>query len=325
MTEKDSEDIDYKGIVDAIKHNSIVFFLGAGANLPVEEAPHWDSSHPTRPPSGDELAKYMALDFIDRVPALAKKDLQHVATFYEIKRKSRALYSLLHDIFDVDYPPRKIHTFLAELPSLLRSQGCTAEYPLIVTTNYDDILERALGDQPHAVYTYIEHGGDRGKFRLCNDGNVIEKPNELRLGKLGLKERFVIFKMHGTITRSAESSDLEKDEYVITEDHYIDYLAGAPIADVVPTGLVTALKGRAILFLGYALQDWHLRVLLRRVLQGQPLSTSMWSVQLKADEVYRAYSQHQNITLIEQPLDEFVDRLQNELTGGTAAQRGTSA
>jgi hypothetical protein len=156
---------------------------------------------------------------------------------------------------------------------------------------------------------------------LCNDGKVIKDPNKLILSELGLKERFVIFKVHGTITRSAGSPDLARDEYVITEDNYIDYLASAPIEQVVPMGLVTALAQRAILFLGYALQDWHLRVLLRRIDQHQKLTTSKWSVQLKADDVYRTYSRSQKLKLIEQPLDNFVDELKKRLT---AVRRVTS-
>jgi hypothetical protein len=316
--------VDYKGIVDAIKHNGIVFFMGAGVNLPANMTP-WDAKNPTRPPSGQELADHLAFDFIESVPDLAKKDLQHVATYYEIERDQKGLYTRLHDVFDVDYEAGPVHTFLAKLPSLLRSLGCQSEYPLIVTTNYDDILERAIGNQPQAVYTYIEKGTDHGKFRLCNDGNVIKNANSLTLRDLGLKDRFVIFKVHGTIDRTADGSDLPSDEYVITEDDYIDYLANAPIGDVVPMGLVTALKNRSILFLGYALQDWHLRVLMRRIVQGQRLETSKWSVQLKADEVYRAYSVRQNIRLIEQPLDSFITNLENELVGGAAAHSGTSA
>src|SRR3712207_8399873 len=50
--------------------------------------------------------------------------------------------SELHDIFDADYPPTRLHRFLARMSRHTREagRGCM----LFVTTNYDDCLERAF-------------------------------------------------------------------------------------------------------------------------------------------------------------------------------------
>jgi hypothetical protein len=42
------------------------------------------------------------------------------------------------------YAPTALHSFLTSLLAVLRQKGYPS-YPLIVTTNYDDILEHAFG------------------------------------------------------------------------------------------------------------------------------------------------------------------------------------
>ena len=85
------------------------------------------------------------------------------------------------------------------------------------------MLERAFraAGEPFDLASYVAEGDQRGKFlHWMSDGNtaLIEKPNEYR--DLALDQRSVILKIHGAIDRG----NPERDSYVITEDHYIDYL-----------------------------------------------------------------------------------------------------
>ena len=83
-----------------------------------------------------------------------------------------------------------------------------APQQLIMTTNYDDTLERALharGEQ-YDVLWYEAKLGDRacGKFLHRPSGGepvVIDRPNEY--DALSLRERPVIVKLHGAIHREA--------------------------------------------------------------------------------------------------------------------------
>lgn len=59
---------------------------------------------------------------------------------------SGPLHDQLHDVFDADYSIGPLHKFLATLPARLRLAGRPRVCPLVLTTNYDDALERAFGD-----------------------------------------------------------------------------------------------------------------------------------------------------------------------------------
>ena len=80
---------------------------------------------------------------------------------------------------------------------------------------------------------------------------------------LSLDDRSVILKIHGAVDRS--SPDGEDDSFVITEDHYIDYLTRTDLANLVPITLAAKLRRSHFLFLGYSLRDWNLRVILHRI------------------------------------------------------------
>ena len=86
---------------------------------------------------------------------------------------------------------------------------------------------------------------------------MIERPNEY--ADLSLAERTVILKIHGEVDRT--SPDWAWDSFVITEDHYIDYLTHTDISNLVPVKVAAKLRRSHFLFLGYSLRDWNLRVM----------------------------------------------------------------
>ena len=91
-------------------------------------------------------------------------------------------------------------------------------------------------------------------------------------------ERTVILKMHGAVDRA--NPDATWDSYVITEDHYIEYLARTDIANLVPVTLAAKLRRSHFLFLGYSMRDWNLRVILHRIWGEQKLKYKSWAIQL---------------------------------------------
>ena len=61
-----------------------------------------------------------------------------------------------------------------------------------------------------------------------------------------------------------------EDNYVITEDHYINYLSEFG-RGVVPIQILMKLRKSNYLFLGYTIADWRLRVFLKRIWKGTGL------------------------------------------------------
>ena len=67
---------------------------------------------------------------------------------------------------------------------------------------------------------------------------------------------------------------------MITEDHYIDYLARENAARLIPAYLMARMRTSHFLFLGYGMRDWNLRVILRSIWAEQTRRFTSWAIQL---------------------------------------------
>lgn len=303
-----------------IRRGTVVPFLGAGVNL-CDRPPGSTFSLGKYLPSGRELADLLAKEFY--YPTEEVLDLLRVSQYVAVKAGEASLYDQLHDVFDFDYEPTSLHRFLARVPSILRQEG-PARYQVILTTNYDDALERAFrtAAEPYDLVFYITEGEHRGKCRhVAPDGTsaVIHRPNEYSL--VSPEERTVIVKIHGAIDRL----DQGDDSFMITEDDYIDFLTtGTEIADLLPTEVAAKLNGRThFLFLGYGLRDWNLRVILRRIWGKQVLKEISWAVLDRIDDIDRQWWQRWGpMEILEVPLGEYVPRLEEVLVEVAAAEAG---
>jgi SIR2-like domain len=286
---------------------SVVPFLGAGANL-CERPPDsdWETGYL---PSGAELAAYLSAPYGYPEP---DRDLLRVAQWVDLVSSPRALVDELHAIFSRDYPPNKLHRFLAEMPRRLREAGghrfCGQ---LILTTNYDDVLERAFaeGDEPVDVVVYEARGNEQRFVHLRPDGERVAIANPARYREFALEERSVILKIHGDVDRA----DSERDTYVITEDHYIDYLAREGVRALIPAYLMRRVRESDLLFLGYSMRDWNLRVILRQIWAEQGFSTGGWSIQRSPSEVDMRFWARQRIEILDFPLEDWVDAMVEQL------------
>jgi hypothetical protein len=231
------------------------------------------------------------------------------------------LYEYLHKLFDADYPPNSLHRLLARLPGLLRERG--SRHQLVMTTNYDDALERAFEEQgesydlvwyeakPRAGGTFI-HRSPEG------EAVPIKTPNEY--DALSLEERTVILKLHGAVNRT----DPRLDSYVITEDNYIDYLSRSDFSSQIPITLREAMQDSHFLFLGYSMRDWNLRVILNRIWDQAELNVQSWAIQLPHPEprqndielklwADRAHRGAGEVDLHQLPLKDYISRLEDQL------------
>lgn len=298
-------------VVYRLRRGSVVPFLGAGANLcgrPTGVS-WFDDGYL---PSGDELARYLA-DKPYGYPAEfggpgieSRKplDLPRISQWIELKDE-RALVEELHDVFTRPYKPTALHDLLAELPRRL------GHGQLILTTNYDDALEQAFAarGEPVDVVMY-ERRGDEQQFVRLRDGSreLIDQPRTYR--DFDFTRRSVILKIHGAVDRS----DLELDTFVVTEDDYIDYLAGEEaILDLIPARLVAEIAKSNLLFLGYALRDWNLRIVLRQIWRQQPFKTGSWAVQLHPGEMDRKFWERYRIDMLDAALEDWVAEMRKRL------------
>ena len=302
----------YKTVIRAITEGRVVPFLGAGVNLCCR--PQGKAYRPGQReflPSGTELAGYLADEF--GCEGGNKNDLLRVSQHVAVMQGSGPLYDELHQVFDADYPPTLLHEFLAELPAILERKGYPKRYQLVVTTNYDDLLERAFraADEPFDLVTYVVEGDHRGKFlHWLPDGQerLIDKPNEY-LG-LSLNRQTVVLKIHGTVDRRESA---EQDSFVITEDHYIDYLTRTDISNLVPVTLAAKLRKSHFLFLGYSLRDWNLRVILHRIWGEQKLTYKSWAILLNPETIDEKFWVKRDVDMINVPLEKYIKGLKERI------------
>ena len=174
MNNQDADEDHYFLVADRLLSGRVVPFLGAGANLCGRpEGVPWALGEFL--PSGRELAERLARR--SRYPLDGDLDLLRVAQYVDAVLGEQALYEYLRATFDADYPPTTLHLLLADVAAQMRDLGRPPL--LILTTNYDDALERAFKkrDVPCEVLWYEAKRGDaRGRFRHRREDKAIPRP-----------------------------------------------------------------------------------------------------------------------------------------------------
>jgi hypothetical protein len=304
----DQAEDHYRRVVRGLMKGRVVPLLGAGVNrCGRPDGVKWHK--PEYLPDGHELAVHLAevSDFPE--PAT---DLVRVSQYIAVMDGEGPLYTELRELLDANYPPTAVHDLLAELPEL-RAACQQAEPPgLIITTNYDDLLERALRSHgvPFDLVCYQAAGKRTGSFLHYPHGEqpvLIEVPNQYT--DVDPEKCLVVLKIHGAIDRDDET----RDSYVITEDDYIDYLAKVEPSEFLPASVLAYLKRCHLLFLGYSLRDWNLRVILNKIWDAQRVGYKHWAVQLHPADVDQAFWATRSVQILDMRLEGYIADLRERL------------
>jgi len=255
----------YRAIADLLLKGQVVPFLGAAVNFGSRaDGVKFDPGNPTVLPGGQELSLYLSEFSGFQGESYEMKDLPRVSAFSSEAVGRERLRMTLHEIFDHPHAPAPIHQLLARV--------ARQTHMLIVTTNYDDLMEQALTEEgvPYDVVYYPTDRTDMAAAVFCWEHGARE-PDLLAPNKLpiDLSCRTVVYKMHGTVVTERRMPDtplkrrMEWDSYVITEDDYVEFLARMADQKAIPQKVISHFRGRHFLFMGYGLGDWNLRVLMR--------------------------------------------------------------
>lgn len=305
--EGDAADLPYLGIATALRRGRVVPFLGAGAS--VFHRPRGGAPDPMFcPPTGAALAERLAaLAGFPEGPmaSLQRQNLPLVASYFGLVALGDGfLREELREVFSPEFEPNGLHRLLASIAK---------EKPqLVVTTNYDDMVERAFdraGVPYHLVVTNmgdIEKAGSLRHRPPGANGYDLVQPKKL---DVSLEEASIIYKMHGSINRISR----EDDSYVITEEDYVRFLGGFSSKQLVlvPPLLAAMMKTRHFLFLGYSLRDWNLRVLLDMLSQFDNNASRLqsWAIQYDPDLVEERIWERKSVNVFGLDLQTFVDDL----------------
>ena len=350
----------YNCIVEYLKNGTLIPILGRNINLcdRQQDNASWTPQSPY-PPTTRELAQYLtkncslshsiteitaeeevrcslrklgsseAMEIVTLIdPSNNQKlaveiDLPYLSECVTLRGGYDAIYNQLRSLFQNSFNPTTVHKFLAKLPTKLKEdRDFSHTYPLILTTNYDDVLEKTfdLEQDCYDVLSYIAKGEDRGRFRhrssedckQSDEGKVIKNPG--RYKNCNLRKQPVILKIHGALDWS--DGDTRLDGFVITEDHYIDYLARTDVVASIPANIKRKLTNSNLLFLGYDLSDWCMRAILHSIWKEQPLNYpdyKSWVVPVGLGKLNRQLWHDRNAHILDVPLKEFITELDQRL------------
>jgi hypothetical protein len=241
----------WETLLGRIKSGKCTAFLGAAVNkgiFPVgkEIAQEWAEKH--HYPLDD------CFDLMKVAQFLAVKDQmlpkEKMIDFLNKRLQERLKQD--EDLKEFFKDPNEPLSLMADLP-----------LPIYITTNYDDLLVRALKSR-----------GRDPQRELCQwnkyTKEVLEKKGKKSvLGAesffIPSKEKPVVFHLHG--------NDEVPESLVIAEDDYFEFLVNlSKFPNMIPRDIETAMANTSLLFIGYSLADWDFRVLwkLLRNVSGAP-------------------------------------------------------
>lgn len=281
---------------------SVVVFLGAAVN-----------TEDGALPDDAGLATYLATKI---KLAAGPADLAEVAQYARAIRGEPRVFKWLKEGLTVDSASGFVHRYLARMPARFEELGLERRFQLIVTPKYDAALERAFREagEPFDVAVYMRPSGSQpGHFLHVPYRSapvVIDKPNEYRGFPIRASDdeltQTLVVRINGSVD-DPESGYDRVDNYVITEDHYIEYLTGGSAEALIPAQILTKLRNSNCLFLGYRMSDWRLRVFLRRVWESERLGRSRhWAVQRDPAVLERELCADAGIALYQSSLVDYV-------------------
>lgn len=254
-------------IAEAISQKQCILFLGAGVHAPPPDESPFEYPAEQRPPIGAALSQKLtaSCDLSGKLRKEEMSNLQRVALAYEITRTRHQLVKAVSEQVQTGKRPSPMLRALAEL-----------SFPLVITTNYDQLFESALhaAGKPPRVVVYQPNRNATKDYRDLK----VESP--------------IIFKIHGDIE--------DPETIVITDEDYIQFvlrMSDKEPYDPVPLMLRYYLTEWTTLFVGYSLLDYNLRLLFKTLrwkidsanvpemysvdYRPDPLILDIWSNQLR--------------------------------------------
>jgi len=227
---------EWTTLVNRVVKGACTPFLGAGVAWPFL-------------PTGKELATTLADKFEYPLPDPTNlpRVAQYVATLHkdpsyaqgQVREEISARQKKFIESSDVDFPQN--YRILANL-----------RLPIYITTNYDDFLTRAL-----------KAAGRDPRVEVCRWNNWLYEDHEYSEDE-PTEDHPLVFHLHGDLS--------DEGSLLVTEDDYIDFTVslsqrGGAEDPVIPHWIRRALGRTTLLFVGYSLEDWNFRILMRQLIE----------------------------------------------------------
>jgi hypothetical protein len=247
------------------------------------------------------------------VPVGVRGALGRVTQYVAAIQGVGPLYDELHTVYSVGGEPGPVPRFLARLPARLRERNLP--YQLIVTTAFDHQVELAFEQEGEEldVVTYVATGPDRGRFLHAApsaEARIVDVPNAY--AELSLERRTVLLRLRGIADRSPERL---WESFVVTEDDHIDYPGPSELDGAIPVMLSARLRRSHLLFLGYDLADWNLRLVVSRLRAGRAMPYASWAVRDGPSPLELAFWRRLDVQAVDVDENAFAGLLEAGLEG----------
>jgi hypothetical protein len=280
-------------IAKNVKEGTCVLFLGAGVHAPPPDDSKYTYPAEHRPPLGAELAEKLAKQYhlTEEYPEESSRDLQRVSLYIETEEGlgRKVLVDALVSHLSNKKKPSPALRMLAALP-----------FRIIVTTNYDRLLESALNKYDKEPVPFVYNPSPNEPTRDMTDDPTEQRP--------------LLFKMHGDFH--------QRESIVITDEDYITFvqrMSDKETSHPVPQTVRYRMTKWPILFVGYSLRDYNLRLLFRTLRWRLDTSNfpKSYAIERKPDllTVHVWQDKREMVTFVIQDLWTFVPWLYKEVRG----------
>jgi hypothetical protein len=230
LTEVASAEIS--DLAEAVRGGDCTLFLGSAVHAPPPSDSVYTYAEDQRPELASQLMKRLAdgCDFSEKLPN-ESPTLQRVALCYELMKGRNRLVDEVRAGVHIGKRPSPILNALAQL-----------DFPLIVTTNYDQLFETALT------------GATKQPRKLVYNPDKVGTP----AWRVGSTQEPIVCKLHGDVDN--------RPSIVITDTDYIQFvlrMSDPMPLDPIPITVRSRFTSSPILFLGYSLLDFNLRLLFK--------------------------------------------------------------
>lgn len=295
------KEFPYGMVRQRFQNGEIIPFLGAGASL--SASPPKPGSGRKGPPAGRELKEMMARRCDFPATEFDHSDVAEVASFFVQRLGREALDAFLQEQLGTgEFTPGETHRFLA--------QAARLKPLLILTTNYDTLMEQAL-DEVGATYETIallrESEGDKGMLAVTGYRN--SQPDFVVASRLQERFQTVVFRLNGPAVAQGKPAG----SYSVTEEDQIDWILR--LRSTLPPFAVRDLNRWPLLSLGHSARDWSQRALLRTLYDKRQKRGSSWAVALNPAPLSVMTWQRYGVEVYNVDLNEWSKRMR----GATAA------
>lgn len=269
-------------LIDQVREGKVVLFLGAGASYGATSP-----SPPHAPPTGVGLASLLSDKFLG---GQAKdKPLTVVAEYCIARSDWRTVQHFIADMFS----PFKPSPAQLKIPSF--------RWAALVTTNYDQILERAYAETPARLQSPVP--------LLKNTDRV---DYELRGA-----DRVPLLKLHGCI------SLVDDDRYplILTIDQYVTHRKGR---DKLFARFSEYASEYTFIFVGYRLEDTDIRAILLELASPEMSRPRHYVITPGASDLDKEVWESKKITTIDATFEEFIVALDEKMPAAFRARVSSS-